>query len=247
MLNRDQQARSSAERDELRQAEEQQRSRAGESTERNRIARELHDIVAHSLSVIVVQAEGGRALAAKRPEQAVETLGTIAETGRNALEEMRRIVGVLRGGEAASSTDGPSAYAPLPGLGDIDELVRGTSDAAELVSYGSPPEVSPADGLTAYRVVQESLTNVLKHAGPAARARVTLAYTTDSIEIDVSDDGRGAATLAETVTGHGLLGMRERVTALGGTLSAAPRPGGGYAVRASLPLAGARASSPSST
>ena len=113
-LTAEQQARSSAERDELKQAEEEQRSRAGEVNERNRIARELHDIVAHSLSVIVVQAEGGRALAAKRPEQAAETLGTIAETGRNALEEMRRIVGVLRDGETENS-----AYAPLPGLDDI--------------------------------------------------------------------------------------------------------------------------------
>jgi signal transduction histidine kinase len=160
---------------------------------------------------------------------------------------MRRIVGVLRGGEAEES-----AYAPLPGLADIPELVRSTSDTAELASYGQQPDVSPAIGLTAYRVVQESLTNVLQHAGPAARARVTLAFTADAIEIEVSDDGRGATNpgsggvppgmdTAPDGAGHGLQGMRERVTVLGGTLSAQPRRGGGYAVRATLPLSGVRA------
>lgn len=225
------QARSAAERERLMLAEQEQRDRMATVAERNRIARELHDIVAHSLSVIVVQAEGGRALAAKRPEQASEVLGTIAETSREALEEMRQMVGLLRG----NAPEGPAAYAPAPGPLDIPELVRKTSGTAELAVFGTAPPVGAAVGLTAYRIVQESLTNVLKHAGPAARARVTLAYTADSIEIEVADDGRGAAAGPDG-RGHGLQGMHERVALHGGRLSAEPRPGGGFVVRASLPF-----------
>ena len=230
LANAAQQQRAQAERSRLLQAEQAQRDRAATVDERNRIARDLHDIVAHSLSVIVVQAEGGKALTTKSPEQAPEVLGTIAETSRQALAEMRQMVGLLRGGPVPSGAD----YLPAPGLTDIPELVRRTSRHAELVTTGPPPPVPPALGLSAYRLVQESLTNVLKHAGPAARARVSLAYTATSIEIEVVDDGRGAA--AGDGRGHGLHGMAERVALHRGQLSAYPLPGGGWTVRARLPL-----------
>ena len=224
-------AESNEERQRLMHAEQEQRARVATVAERNRIARELHDIIAHSLSVIVVQAEGGKAIAAKRPERAPEVLATIAETSRKALEEMRRMVGLLR---SDPGEDDGAGYVPQPGLDDIAELVRKTSDTAEISTFGTPPVTTPAVGLTAYRIVQESLTNVLKHAGPAARARVTIAYTADSIEIEVADDGRGAAATPDGV-GHGLQGMHERVAMHGGELTAQPRPGSGFVVRASLP------------
>lgn len=229
--NSRQRAQSEHERRQLMIAEQEQRVRMMTVTERQRIARELHDIVAHSLSVIVVQAEGGKALAAKRPERAPEVLGTIAETSREALEEMRRMVGLLRNGPEPEQ----AAYVPTPGLTDLPELVRKTSESAQLVTYGEPPVVSPALGLTAYRIVQESLTNVLKHAGPTATARVTAAYTAQSIELEIADDGRGAAATGDGM-GHGLRGMHERVALHHGRLTAAPRPAGGFSVRASLPL-----------
>ncbi len=225
---------SELERQRLMLAEQQQRERSVTVEERNRIARELHDIVAHSLSVIVVQAEGGRALAARRPEKAADVLGTIAETSREALDEMRRMVQLLRG-------DGPQSesYVPTPGLADIADLVRKTSDLAQLTSFGSMPRVSQALGLTAYRIVQESLTNVLKHAGPGAVARVSVAYTGESIELEISDDGPGASPPPATGgdgRGHGLQGMRERVALHGGRLLA-ERRATGFVVRASLPYA----------
>jgi signal transduction histidine kinase len=161
------------ERERLQAAEQEQRARVAAINERNRIARELHDIVAHSLSVIVVQAEGGRALAGKRPEKAPEVLSTIAETSREALEEMRQMVGLLRSGgslgDAAGAGIGGSEagdYLPTPGLPDLQDLVTRTGDRFDLTVYGEPLTVSPALGLTVYRIVQESLTNVLKHAGP---------------------------------------------------------------------------------
>jgi signal transduction histidine kinase len=214
------------------EAELRQRAQVASISERNRIARELHDIVAHSLSVIVVQAEGGRALAAKRPAAAPEVFATIAETGRQALAETRHIVGLLRGESGPSD---PMVYAPTPGLDDLADLVRRTSDAYELSVFGSPPAVSQALGLTVYRIVQESLTNVLKHAGPSARARVTVAFTAEAIEIEVVDDGMGVAAPSGP-SGHGHEGMRERVAVHGGQLSVGPRVGGGFAVRAWLPL-----------
>jgi signal transduction histidine kinase len=223
------QERSEAERARLLESEQEQRARAASVDERNRIARELHDIVAHSLSVIVVQAEGGRALAARHPERAGEVLGTIAETGREALTETRRILGVLREGRESPGAE----YGPQPGLADIADLVRRTSDRAELATFGVPPPLAPAVGLTAYRVVQESLTNVLKHAGPEARARVVLACTADAVEIEISDDGR-TPTVADG-QGHGLRGMAERVSLHDGELSAGPGPAGGFVVRARIP------------
>ena len=223
------QERSEAERVRLLESEQEQRARAATVDERNRIARELHDIVAHSLSVIVVQAEGGRAVAGRHPERAGEVLGTIAETGREALTETRRILGVLREGREGSGAE----YGPQPGLADVADLVRRTSEQAELTTFGTPPALAPAVGLTAYRVVQESLTNVLKHAGPDARARVVLACTADAVEIEVTDDGR-TATVPDG-QGHGLRGMAERVSLHDGELTAGPGPLGGFVVRARIP------------
>ena len=222
------QERSEAERRRLLESEQEQRARAATVDERNRIARELHDIVAHSLSVIVVQAEGGRAVAARHPERAGEVLGTIAETGREALTETRRILGVLREGHESGAE-----YGPQPGLADIADLVQRTSDRVELTTFGTAPPLAPAVGLTAYRVVQESLTNVLKHAGPGARARVVLACTADAVEIEVTDDG-GTATVPDG-QGHGLRGMAERVSLHEGELTAGPGPTGGFVVRARIP------------
>jgi len=221
-----------AERYQMLITEREQRARMAEAQTRATIARELHDIVAHSLSVMIVQAEGGRALAAKKPEAALQALDTIADTGREALAEARRIVSVLRDGPEAQ---GPAEYAPTPGLDDIPDLVRRTSDRAELVVLGDPPRVSQTLGLTAYRIVQEALTNFLKHAGPAAHARVTLRYSPSLVNLEVVDDGRGTAVHNDG-QGNGLRGMHERVGAMGGRLVAQPHPGGGFLVQAMLPV-----------
>ena len=214
--------------------EREQQARIAESRARTQIARELHDIVAHSLSVIIVQAEGGRAAAAKRPETATQALTTIAETGREALTEMRHILGVLR---ADPDPDPEVDFAPMPRLADIPELVARTSDRARLKVKGRPPHVSQVMELTVFRVVQEALTNVLKHAGPDATARVTISYGPQAITVDVVDDGVGQAEPSHP-PGHGLRGMNERVAAMGGKLIARPRPRGGFQVTATLPLAG---------
>ena len=212
-------------------AEREQQARLAESRARATIARELHDIVAHSLSVMIVQAEGGRAVAAKRPEAAVNALDTIADTGREALSEMRRIVGVLRSEPERRGAD----WEPAPSLADIGELVHRASDRATLVVHGQPPRVSPALELTIYRVVQEALTNFLKHAGPTATAVVTLAYHPTEIMVEIVDNGPGP-TQVTTTPGHGLRGMAERVTSMDGRLEAHPLALGGFVVRAVLPV-----------
>lgn len=219
-----------AERRSLALAEHEQRARSTEASVRSQIARELHDIVAHSLSVMIVQAEGGRALAAKKPERAPEVLDTIAETGREALTEMRRIVGVLRG-----SPEDDAQYAPTPGLLDIPEMVARSDPRVHLYLEGEPPQVPSTLGLTIFRVVQEAVTNFLKHAGPEASAQVTLTYTPTLVIAEISDDGLGAAA-DDDHTGHGLQGMRERVVSMRGQLLAEPKPGGGFLVRAILPV-----------
>jgi len=212
-------------------AEREQQARLAESRARATIARELHDIVAHSLSVMIVQAEGGRALATKRPEAAMTALDTIADTGREALNEMRRIVGVLRSEPEHRGAD----WEPAPSLADIADLVHRASDRATLVVHGDPPRVSPALELTIYRVVQEALTNFLKHAGPTATAVVTIAYGPTEIMVEIVDNGPGPEQVA-TVPGHGLTGMAERVTSMDGRLEAHPLPLGGFVVRAVLPV-----------
>lgn len=230
-LNRAAAERAEQERMALMLAEREQAARMAEVRARNQIARELHDIVAHSLSVMIVQAEGGKALAGKRPEAAAEVLGTLAETGREALTEMRRLVGVLRGEPGTEPVD----YAPSPGLAEIPALVARSGDRVDLTVTGQLPPVPQTLGLTAFRIVQEAVTNFLKHAGPDAAAHVTVRYTATTIDIDVVDDGVGAAAVGDG-HGNGLKGMRERVTSMGGRIEAGPLAGGGYRVHARLPV-----------
>ena len=194
--------------------------------ERARIARELHDVVAHSLSVIVVQADGAAAGAQQRPEQAVAALGTIGETAREALGQMRRLLGVLRERDDAER-------APQPGAAQLDALVEQVARAgvpARLSREGRPRDVGGEVDLTLYRLAQEALTNVLKHAGPVSRVDVVLRYRDDAVELLVRDDGRGAKAGGDG-RGQGLIGMRERVGLHDGTLEAGPSEQG-FEVRA---------------
>ena len=199
-----------------------------EDRARTEVARELHDVVAHSLSVIVVQAEGAKALATKKPEAAVEALNVIARTGRSSIGEMRRIVSLLRGESDAS-------FGPSPSLPQIPEMVAKAGPRITLEMPEELPTVPESLGLTAFRVVQESVTNFLKHAGPTARATATITCELEAIDIRVTDDGVGVQAPTEG-RGAGVRGMRERVAAMGGTFKAGPRTGGGYEVRARLPL-----------
>ncbi len=211
--------------------EEQHQAEAARavSEERTRIARELHDVVAHSMSVMVVQAGAARRMLDRDPAQASEALAAIEETGRESLTEMRRVLGVLR------SDDDLAELAPAPGLDDFDRLLQHCDEAGlpvELVVTGEVRRLAPGLEMNAYRVVQESLTNSLKYAGSAS-AVVHLDYRPDALEVAVTDDGRGAAAAAGG-SGQGLVGMRERVEAYGGHLEAGPCPGGGFAVRATF-------------
>ncbi len=206
----------------------EQRVALAAADERARIAREMHDVVAHGLSVIVVQADGARYAAARDPEVAVETLARIGATGREALGDMRQLLGLLR------AEDG-TGRSPLPGLGDLPALCEESAAHADLVGLDRP--VPPAAALTAYRVVQEALTNVRKHAGPGARAHVSVVVDDGAVEVEVVDDGRGAAAgEPDDGHGHGLVGMRERLDVHGGDLVTGPRPGGGFGVSATIPL-----------
>jgi signal transduction histidine kinase len=203
------------------------------AAERARIARELHDVIAHNVSVMVVQADGASYALDRSPERARQALAAISSTGRQALDEMRHMLGVLR------SADEPAGVDPIPGLGQLDELLDQTRASGLAVSFsvqGVPGPLPSGVALAAYRTVQEALTNVRKHGGPAARAEVVLRYCEDALVLKITDDGRGAAAVSDGA-GHGLIGMRERVAVYGGTLEAGPRPGGGYQVTARLPLA----------
>lgn len=201
--------------------------------ERSRIARDLHDIVSHNLSVVVVQAAGARAQAARSGVDTETTLEKIEASGRNALTEMRRLLGVLR---ADDEPNGSSAQmAPAPGIGDLDALAHSVRQAGVGVSLTvDTADVAPVLDISAYRIVQEALTNVLKHAGPGAHADVTIREVDHQLDITVIDDGRGPST--NPGLGHGLRGMRERVSLLGGELIAGGRPDGGFAVAARLPV-----------
>jgi signal transduction histidine kinase len=203
--------------------------------ERTRIARELHDVVAHSMSVMVVQAGAARRVLDREPDRAAEALQAIETTGREALTEMRRLLGVLRDqGEARPE------LAPQPTIDGIGSLVEHFADAGlpvTLERFGVERELPAGIGLSAYRIVQEGLTNALKHAGPDTRVEVKVRYRDDDIEVEVLDDGRGVTSSPPDGSGHGLVGMRERVDVCGGDLKAGPRPGGGFAVRARLPVA----------
>jgi signal transduction histidine kinase len=226
------------ERARLLELERDQEMRLAASTERARIAREMHDVVAHSLSVVIAQADGGRYAAEADPPAATRALDQISATGRQALTDMRALLGVLR-------EDGGQEYAPQPDIAAIKQLVTDVQASGldvDLIVEGSPVPMPAGPQLAAYRIVQESLTNVLKHAGPASRAWVRLQWRTDALEVAVLDDGRGAAAAVAEAdgpvpagSGHGLLGMRERAELHGGRLTAAPRHGGGFGVHAVLP------------
>ncbi|MFD1150355.1 sensor histidine kinase [Saccharothrix hoggarensis] len=197
--------------------------------ERMRIARELHDVVAHSLSLITVKAGVAAHVAADRPGEAVDALRVIEDASRGTLVEMRRLLGVLRSEDAAVE------LAPLPGLDDLPELVSRASPAGVAVSLSVSGRVPDALGLTVYRIVQESVTNVIKHAAPAS-CDVSVVVDDGSVVVTVVDDGPGGRAPAGGGGGHGLIGMRERVAVYGGAFSAGPRAGGGFAVRAEVPL-----------
>jgi signal transduction histidine kinase len=200
------------------------------AAERARIARELHDVVAHHVSVMVVQADGARYALRADPGRAEAALDAISGTGRQALAEMRRLLGVLR------ASGDQAALAPVPGLGELRELLDQARAAGLEVSYtltGNPRPLSEGAELAAYRVVQESLTNTRKHAGLAASACVTLRYEPAGLTVEITDDG--IAGPAGDTGGHGLAGMRERIAMYGGTVQAGRLPGGGFAVTAHLP------------
>jgi signal transduction histidine kinase len=204
--------------------------RRAASEERGRIARELHDVIAHGVTVMVVQAGAADQIIERDPALAREALVAIQDAGRQALADLRRLLGLVR-------DDDTTRLAPQPGLQELDALVEGMRNAGmpiEVEIRGTPRALPAGVDLSAFRIVQEALTNVLKHAGDA-QARVVVAYAPDAIELEVVDDGRTQAN----GHGHGLVGMRERVMLYGGTLQAGPAENGGYRVLARLPLDGA--------
>jgi signal transduction histidine kinase len=219
---------------ELEQAREELARRAV-TEERLRLARELHDVVAHAMSVIAVQSGVGAHVATTQPKEARMSLAAIEATSRAALTELRRLLGVLR------QEDEPHGdLTPVPGLADLEVLLGEGAKAglaARLRVEGTPSPLPAGVDLSAYRIVQEALTNVVKHAGPA-RAQVTIRYGDQDVTVEVIDDGRGAVTSdGRAGTGHGLIGMRERVAAFNGDLEVGPRPDGGFRVAARLPIA----------
>jgi signal transduction histidine kinase len=216
-----------AERLERERAAEAARARAEEQA---RIARELHDVLAHNVSVMVVQAAAANDVFESRPDRARAALESIEATGRAALAELRRLLGVVRG-------DG-AGYAPQPSLDRLDELVDQVRSAGLRVAVtveGEPRPLPAGVDLSAYRVVQEALTNTLKHAH-ATQAEVTLRFGADGLDIDVRDDGAGNGNAGGGTGGNGLIGMRERVAVFGGSLTAGPAAGGGFAVSARFPF-----------
>ena len=221
---------------ELERAREELARRAV-TEERLRLARELHDVVAHAMSVIAVQSGVGAHVASTQPEEAAKALAAIEVTSRAALEELRRLLGVLR-----QDSEPQGDLSPVPGLADLDSLLAEVAKAGlgvRLRVEGTPSQLPAGVDLSAYRIVQEALTNVVKHAGPA-RAQVVVGYRDREVTVEVTDDGRGVGALASdgrAGVGHGLIGMRERVAAFDGDLEAGPRPGGGFRVAARLPLA----------
>jgi signal transduction histidine kinase len=198
--------------------------------ERTRIARELHDIVAHSVSVMVVQAAAARRTVASRPDQASAMLANIEQTGRQTMDELRQVLGVLR-----DNGDAPSSV-PLPTLADLPVLVESVGGLpVRLDVTGSPERVPAGVAVSVFRIVQEALTNCNRHAGPGATVTVGVDCAAAAVEVVVTDDGRGAST-AHDSAGYGLVGMHERAAAAGGSLSAGPRRGGGWRVSATIPF-----------
>ncbi|MEU3145995.1 MULTISPECIES: sensor histidine kinase [unclassified Streptomyces] len=220
--------------------EREAQAKVAVAAERARIARELHDVVAHNVSVMVVQADGAAYVLDAAPDQAKKALETISSTGRQALAEMRRLLGVLRTGEHQEAGE----YVPQPDVRQIEDLVeqcRGSGLPVDFKIEGTPRPLPSGLELTAYRIVQEALTNTRKHGGPNTGASVRLVYFDDGLGLLVEDDGKGAPhELYEEGgfdgQGHGLIGMRERVGMVGGTLDAGPRPGGGFRISVLLPL-----------
>ncbi|GAB4083686.1 sensor histidine kinase [Myceligenerans cantabricum] len=242
------------------QLERDQQAEIAAGAERARIAREMHDVVAHSLSIVIAQADGGRYAARSDVDAAGRALHTIAETGRAALADMRKILGVLRapgetapargvsgarpGGTAVDSA--PSPIAPQPDVTQIEALVEQTRSDGLRVSYarvGAERQLPPGIGLNVFRVAQEALTNVRKHAGPDPRVTVLVRWGEREVELAVSDDGRGLASgtvPSAPGSGYGLVGMRERAELFGGELTAGPKPGGGFRVRLVVPVPAAQ-------
>ncbi|MCU1656855.1 MAG: integral rane sensor signal transduction histidine kinase [Pseudonocardiales bacterium] len=218
---------------------EYERDQQGElaaAAERARIAREMHDIVAHHLTVMVALSDGAVAATAASPERGIEVMRTVSATGRRALIDTRRLLGVLRQG---SSEDPQDILQPVPNLAELDvllERVRAAGLPATFEVHGSPPDVPAGIQLTVYRLVQEALTNTLKHGGPEARASVRLRYLPGELRVDVDDDGAGASASAPVGVGGGLSGMQERVHAYGGDVQSGPGRSGGWHVSARLRL-----------
>ena len=216
--------------------ERDQQAALAAAAERARIAREMHDVVAHHLTVMTTLAEAAVAVSASSPEKATDVMRSVAVTGRRALADTRRLLGVLRerGGQ-----DGAEALQPVPDLSQLDALieqVRSTGLDTALELHGQAPDVPAGLQLAVYRLVQEALTNTLKHGGAGARASVRLSFEPGELRVDVNDDGAGSAASAATGVGGGLPGMRERVHAYGGHVQAGPRQPAGWAVSARLPL-----------
>ena len=212
------------------EGELQREAELAAAEERTRIARELHDVVAHGLSLMVVQAEAAEEMLAHSPEAAVQPLHRVQDTGRQALAEMRRLLGILR-----TTDGGPPATVPQPSLCRIPELVRDASDAGlrvEVTVQGEPVDLGPGRELAAFRIVQEALTNTRRHAG-ATSACVRLTWSPTTLRIEVTDDGNGRTG---SRTGHGLIGMQERAALYGGTLDVGPAAEGGFRVTALLPV-----------
>jgi signal transduction histidine kinase len=228
-------ARELALRNERLEVEREAQAAAAVSDERRRIARELHDVVAHSVSVMVVQSGAARRVLDSEPDQAVSSLAEVERSGRQALSELRRLLGLMRDGDEAAERE------PQPTLAGLDDLIGRAREAGlpvELRHEGRPFPLPMGCDLAAYRVVQESLTNALQHAGDGARAKVLLRWTDDHLELDISDTGQGLTAAGSDdggPLGQGLVGMRERVALCGGDLQAGPRPSGGFRVHATIP------------
>jgi signal transduction histidine kinase len=218
--------------------EREERARQAAASERIRIARELHDVIAHSVSVMVIQTQAARRVAPADQESARLALATVESAGREALVEMRRMVGVLRRGDETLAAAGAPGLAQVAVLAD---RARAAGLPVELHVEGDRHPLPPGLDLAAYRVVQEALTNVVKHAGPA-RACVTLRYAPDELRLEITDTGRSSTREGPNGTaGHGLIGMRERLGLYGGELDAGHQEHGGFAVRARIPLVGVAA------
>jgi signal transduction histidine kinase len=224
-----------ADRARLLEAERDAKAEAAVAAERASLARDLHDIIAHCVSLMVVQAGAAEQVLDRQPARAREALRAIGDSGRGALADLRRLLALLRQGELEPG------LAPQPGTGDLDTLtaqVRAAGLPVQLNVEGGPQDLPPGVDLAVFRVVQEALTNTLKHAQTGAKASVMVRYQPDMVTVTVTDDGKPVSDASNDTTGQGLAGMRERLALYGGDLQAGPRPGRGYQLIAQLPLQG---------